>query len=145
MPDMNPSLVITKYASKGEKANGLNLMNERSQTSKGHNIGIAYTRWAMHGGKINKNTHPHTDSSAKIALVHNGTINNCSHLCKEILGCGHVFTSQMDTKVIAKLIDKYYEKNGNKDLKKAVEQALTRCNGSWGGCASCAPTIPTSS
>ncbi len=137
MPDMYPSLVITKYASKDKKADGLNLVNERSQISKGHNIGIAHTRWATHGGKTNKNAHPHMDSSGKIALVHTGTINNCSQLCKELQGREHVFTSQTDTKVIAKLMGKYYEKNGDKNLKKAVEQTLVRCNGSWGLCIMC--------
>ena len=137
MPDTNPSLVITKYASEGEKADGLNLVDERSQISKGHNIGIAHTRWATHGGKTDENAHPHTDSSGKIALVHNGTINNCSQLRKELQDRGHVFTSQTDTEVIAKLIGEYYEKNGDKNLKKAVEQALARCDGSWGLCIMC--------
>ena len=137
MPDTNPSLVITKYASEGEKADGLNLVDERSQISKGHNIGIAHTRWATHGGKTDENAHPHTDSSGKIALVHNGTINNCSQLRKELQDRGHVFTSQTDTEVVAKLIGEYYEKNGDKNLKKAVEQALARCDGSWGLCIMC--------
>jgi glucosamine--fructose-6-phosphate aminotransferase (isomerizing) len=117
--DMNPSLVIIKYASKGKKANGLNLVNKRSQISKGHNIGIAHTCWATNGDKTNENAHPHTNSSG-----HNGTINNCSQLCKELQGRGHVFTSQTDTEVIAKLTGEYYEKNGDKNLKKAVEQTL---------------------
>jgi glucosamine--fructose-6-phosphate aminotransferase (isomerizing) len=73
----------------------------------------------------------------KIALVHNGTINNCSQLCKELQGCGHVFISQTDTKVIAKLMGKYYKKNGDMNLKKAVEQTLTWCDGSWGLCIMC--------
>ncbi len=117
----------------------MNLVDEMSQISKGHNIiGIAHTRWATHSGKkTNKNAHPHTDSSSKIALVLNGTIKNCSQLRKELQGRGHIFTSQMDTKVIAKLISEYYKKNGNKNLKKAVEQVFAWFNGSWGLCIMC--------
>ena len=137
MPDANPSLVITKYASEGEKADGLNLVDMRSGISKGHNIGIAHTRWATHGGKTDENAHPHTDSSGRIALVHNGTINNCGELRKELMERGHVFTSQTDTEVIAKLVGEFYENNGDKNLKRAVEQALARCDGSWGLCIMC--------
>ena len=137
MPDANPSLVITKYASEGEKADGLNLVDMRSSISRGHNIGIAHTRWATHGGKTDENAHPHTDSSGKIALVHNGTINNCGQLRKELQERGHVFTSQTDTEVIAKLVGEYYENNADKNIKRAVEQALSRCDGSWGLCIMC--------
>jgi glucosamine--fructose-6-phosphate aminotransferase (isomerizing) len=113
-------------------------VDESSQIFKCHNIiGIAHTCWATHSGKTNKNAHPHTDSSSKIALVNKGTIKNCSQLHKELQGHGHIFTSQMDTKVIAKLISKYYTKNGNKNLKKAVEQVFAWFNGSWGLCIMC--------
>jgi len=129
--------VITKYASEGEKADGLNLVEQKSFVSNGHNIGIAHTRWATHGGKTDANAHPHTDSSGKIALVHNGTINNTNELRKELQSRGHVFSSETDTEVIAKLIGEYYEKNGCTSLKEAVEQALSRCDGSWGLCIMC--------
>ena len=131
------SQVITKYASEGEKADGLNLVEEKSFVSNGHNIGIAHTRWATHGGKTDANAHPHTDSSGKIALVHNGTINNTNELRKELQSRGHIFSSETDTEVIAKLIGEYYEKNGCTNLKDAVEQALSRCDGSWGLCIMC--------
>lgn len=137
MPEKDPSLVITKFASEGEKADGLKLVDEGSQLSNGHNIGIAHTRWATHGGKTDENSHPHTDSSGKIAIVHNGTINNCNELRKELQGRGHVFYGQTDTEVVAKLLGEIYEKNGDKNLKKAVEQTLVRCDGSWGLCIMC--------
>ena len=137
MPEKDPSLVITKFASEGEKADGLKLVDEGSHLSYGHNIGIAHTRWATHGGKTDENSHPHTDSSGKIAIVHNGTINNCNELRKELQGRGHVFYGQTDTEVVAKLMGEIYEKNGDKNLKKAVEQTLARCDGSWGLCIMC--------
>jgi glucosamine--fructose-6-phosphate aminotransferase (isomerizing) len=137
MTEENPSLLVTKYASEGEKADGLNLVDKRSAISNGHNIGIAHTRWATHGGKTDANAHPHTDSSGKIALVHNGTLNNANELRKELQSRGHVFNSQTDTEVIAKLIGECYEKNGSRSVKEATEQALARCDGSWGLCIMC--------
>jgi len=137
MDEANPSLVVTKYASEGEKADGLNLVDQKSAKSNGHNIGIAHTRWATHGGKTDANAHPHTDSSGKIALVHNGTLNNANELRKELQSRGHVFSSQTDTEVIAKLIGEFYENNGCKSVKEATEQALARCDGSWGLCIMC--------
>lgn len=138
MADDNPSLVVTKHASEGEKADGLNLVDEKSTSSNsGHNIGIAHTRWATHGGKTDANAHPHTDSSGRIALVHNGTLNNANELRKELQALGHVFNSETDTEVIAKLIGEYYERSGGKCVKESTERALARCDGSWGLCIMC--------
>ena len=109
--------VVTKYASEGEKADGLNLVDQKSNISNGHNIGIAHTRWATHGGKTDANAHPHTDSSGRIALVHNGTLNNANELREELRSRGHMFNSETDTEVIAKLIGEYYEKNGCSSVK----------------------------
>ncbi|KAL7527739.1 hypothetical protein ACHAXR_002880, partial [Thalassiosira sp. AJA248-18] len=129
---------VTKYASEGEKADGLNLVDQNSQISNGHNIGIAHTRWATHGGKTDANAHPHTSTCGKIALVHNGTLNNANELRKELQSRGHVFNSETDTEVIVKLIGEYYEKNGScTSVKEATEQALARCDGSWGLCIMC--------
>ena len=122
---------VTKYASVGEKADGLNLVAERSIASKGHHIGIAHTRWATHGGKTDENAHPHVDSSGKIALVHNGTLNNANELRRELQSRGHKFTSQTDTEVIAKLIGEVYERD-KCSVKEATEKAMTRCDGTWG-------------
>jgi len=130
----NPSdgLTVTKYASVGENADGLELVKERSIASKGHHIGIAHTRWATHGGKTDENAHPHLDSTGKLALVHNGTLNNANELRRELQSRGHVFSSQTDTEVIAKLIGEVYEKDAGMSVKEATEKAMTRCDGTWG-------------
>eukprot|EP00579_Thalassiosira_antarctica_P005713 CAMPEP_0201882656 /NCGR_PEP_ID=MMETSP0902-20130614/14330_1 /ASSEMBLY_ACC=CAM_ASM_000551 /TAXON_ID=420261 /ORGANISM="Thalassiosira antarctica, Strain CCMP982" /LENGTH=702 /DNA_ID=CAMNT_0048411235 /DNA_START=93 /DNA_END=2201 /DNA_ORIENTATION=- len=137
----NPAdgLTVTKYASVGEKADGLELVEERSIASKGHHIGIAHTRWATHGGKTDENAHPHLDSSGKLALVHNGTLNNANELRRELQSRGHKFTSQTDTEVIAKLIGEVYENDGG-TVRDAVEKAMIRCDGSWGLGIMCADT-----
>lgn len=124
-------LMVTKYASVGENADGVELVRQRSVASSGHHIGIAHTRWATHGGKTDENAHPHLDSSGKIAIVHNGTINNANELRRELQSRGHKFSSQTDTEVIAKLIGEHYE-NGNGSVKEATEKAMARCDGSWG-------------
>ena len=129
--------MVTKYASEGEKADGLNLVDEKSSASNGHNIGIAHTRWATHGAKTDANAHPHTSSCGKIALVHNGTLNNANELRRELQGRGHKCNSETDTEVIAKLIGEYYQKGGCTSVKEATEQALSRCDGSWGLCIMC--------
>jgi len=137
----NPSdgLTVTKYASVGENADGLELVKERSMASKGHHIGIAHTRWATHGGKTDENAHPHLDSSGKLALVHNGTLNNANELRRELQSRGHKFSSQTDTEVIAKLLGEVYAESGL-SVKEATEKAMARCDGTWGLGIMCADT-----
>lgn len=128
-------LAITKFASDGDKADSIELVKQKSQMiSEGHSTGIAHTRWATHGGKTDENAHPHTDSSGKIALVHNGTLNNANELRRELQALGHIFTSQTDTEVIAKLIGHKYgtDPHCRNNLKLATEKALQECDGSWG-------------
>lgn len=142
-------LVTTKFASDGDKADGIELVAQRSMKSAGHSVGIAHTRWATHGGKTDENAHPHVDSTGKIALVHNGTLNNSNELRRKLQSEGHAFTSQTDTEVIAKLIGSYYEKmteGVDKSkisatvVKEATEKALLECEGTWGLCIMCTDT-----
>eukprot|EP00546_Thalassionema_frauenfeldii_P012431 CAMPEP_0178927920 /NCGR_PEP_ID=MMETSP0786-20121207/19527_1 /TAXON_ID=186022 /ORGANISM="Thalassionema frauenfeldii, Strain CCMP 1798" /LENGTH=644 /DNA_ID=CAMNT_0020603549 /DNA_START=189 /DNA_END=2123 /DNA_ORIENTATION=- len=136
MPEEGDHMVLTKYASDGDKADSIELVRAHSSSSAGHSVGIAHTRWATHGGKTDENAHPHQDSSGKIALVHNGTLNNANELRRELQKLGHVFTSQTDTEVIAKLIGHYRDQDKS-SVKDATEKALQRCDGTWGLCIMC--------
>jgi glucosamine--fructose-6-phosphate aminotransferase (isomerizing) len=93
------------------------------------NIGIGHTRWATHGRPSTINAHPHTDCQGKIALVHNGIIENFAELKKELEKDGCRFKSQTDTEVVAHLIGKFYK--GNLNLKGAVARALKKLKGSY--------------
>jgi glutamine---fructose-6-phosphate transaminase (isomerizing) len=73
-------------------------------------LGIAHTRWATHGPPSDGNSHPHLDQSGKIAIVHNGVIENYDALREKLLKAGHKFRSATDTEVLAHLIGDYYEK-----------------------------------
>jgi len=89
--------------------------------------GVGHTRWATHGEPSQVNAHPHCDCNGKIAVVHNGIINNFQKIKQQLISEGHKFISQTDTEVIPHLIEKYY----NGDLEKAVETALHDVEGSY--------------
>ena len=90
--------------------------------------GIGHTRWATHGGVTKLNAHPHTDASGKIAVVHNGIIENHSALRSMLEKKGCVFASETDTEVIPHLIAQYYKG----DLLEAVKAALDSIEGTYG-------------
>ncbi len=90
--------------------------------------GIAHTRWATHGEPTSNNAHPHTDCSGKIAVVHNGIIENHGALRKMLEGEGHTFQTDTDTEVLPHLIEKFYDGN----LESAVGRALQMVEGTYG-------------
>src|SRR5204862_201544 len=73
-------------------------------------LGIGHTRWATHGPPSDENSHPHLDQSGRIAVVHNGVIENFDRLKERLLQAGHQFHSATDTEVLAHLIGHHYEK-----------------------------------
>lgn len=94
------------------------------------NVGIAHTRWATHGEPNNINAHPHLDNSGKIAVAHNGIIENYSALKKQLTEKKYTFKSDTDSEVLAVLIGAIYEQVG--DLEKAVRLALKQVDGTFG-------------
>jgi len=94
-------------------------------------IGIAHTRWATHGAPNETNAHPHTDCSGKIAVVHNGIIENYATLKEFLISKGHVFRSETDTEVLAHLIGEFHD-DGGKTLEEAVRAALAEVTGTYG-------------
>jgi len=73
-------------------------------------VGIGHTRWATHGPPSDENSHPHLDATGRIAVVHNGVIENYDRLKERMVAAGHVFLSQTDTEVLAHLIGEHYER-----------------------------------
>jgi glucosamine--fructose-6-phosphate aminotransferase (isomerizing) len=124
------------------------------------NLGIGHTRWATHGPPSDKNSHPQLDQSGKIAVVHNGVIENYDALKQKLLKAGHKFKSDTDTEVLAHLIGDYYQKrhgkngwgeqpvplrgdphepkNGSNPLTQAVCDALREVIGTYGIAVICA-------
>jgi len=91
-------------------------------------IGIAHTRWATHGKPNKINAHPHFDCQGKIAIVHNGIIENFESLKKMLASEGHKIISDTDSEIIAHLIEKFYVN----DLEQAVIEALKYLEGTFG-------------
>ena len=92
-------------------------------------VGIGHTRWATHGAPSDVNSHPHLSYTGKIAVVHNGIIENEARLREKMLRKGATFVSETDTEVVANLIGYYYEKTG--DFIQAVRETVTRLEGSF--------------
>ncbi len=91
-------------------------------------IGVAHTRWATHGAPSQVNAHPQLDGTGKIALVHNGIVENYRALRKSLEEKGHVFESETDTEVLVHLIEQHYEG----DIAGAVRSALAGVQGAYG-------------
>lgn len=100
----------------------------------GH-IGISHTRWATHGKVTYENAHPHVDGSGRLALVHNGVIENYAALRTQLEKEGHFFHTQTDTEVLAHLIGKIFDHASTKNeetLVAAIREALGCVNGTYG-------------
>jgi glucosamine--fructose-6-phosphate aminotransferase (isomerizing) len=103
--------------------------SKRKLTGLKGDIGMAHTRWATHGGVTDENAHPHTSCEEKVAVVHNGIIENYLPLKKRLIEQGHRFKSETDTEVIAHIIESEYEKFG--DPVKATSSATRRLKGQY--------------
>ncbi|HXX54640.1 MAG TPA: glutamine--fructose-6-phosphate transaminase (isomerizing) [Methanoregula sp.] len=92
-------------------------------------VAIGHTRWATHGIPNQTNAHPHTDCHGRIAVVHNGIIENYAELKRDLVSRGHSFRSETDTEVVVHLIEEEYAKC--RDLLTAVKGALPQLTGSY--------------
>ncbi|MDZ7331246.1 MAG: glutamine--fructose-6-phosphate transaminase (isomerizing) [candidate division KSB1 bacterium] len=93
-------------------------------------VGIGHTRWATHGEPSWINAHPHDDCTGKIAIIHNGIIENYAALKADLQARGHHFKTQTDTEVLVHLIEQFYQANGG--LEAAVREALLLIKGTYG-------------
>src|SRR6476469_5671957 len=97
-------------------------------------LGMAHTRWATHGAPTEANAHPHCDDTGKIAIVHNGIIENYAALKQFLEEKGHTFKSQTDTEALAMLVGDIYAalpENTPSRLQKAVQSALHEVEGTY--------------
>ncbi len=106
-----------------------NLERELRKREVFSGTGIGHTRWATHGEPNDENAHPHLSCDGKIALVHNGIIENYAELREELLKKGHRFSSDTDTEVIAHLIEEEFRERGN--FFEAFLSAVRRLKGSY--------------
>src|SRR5688500_19859318 len=102
-----------------------NLTEHLNGSAPAGHQGIAHTRWATHGRPNDTNAHPHTDCSGKLALIHNGIIENYAEIKSRLVAQGHRFTSETDTEVLAHLIETKY----SGDLVDAVRAGLNEVRG----------------
>ena len=120
--------------------NGLNVYKKKGKVSEledhlngkdlASHIGIGHTRWATHGEPNDVNAHPHYSASKKLAIIHNGIIENYSSLKQELINKGHSFSSETDTEVLIHFIEDIQD-NNNCSLDEAVRLALTKVIGAY--------------
>jgi glucosamine--fructose-6-phosphate aminotransferase (isomerizing) len=120
-----------------KKAGRVEALAQALEDRKMHaHIGIGHTRWATHGGATDQNAHPHLSSDGKVAVVHNGVIENYQELKTFLSSEGFTFSSQTDTEVLANLIAYCLRENntpeGESPLVAAVRRSLKRVSGAYG-------------
>ena len=120
---------VTVLKKKGKLAN---LEAALEGLDKSGGTAIAHTRWATHGRPNDVNAHPHSDCTGKIALIHNGIIENYIALKERLTAAGHVFASDTDTEVLVHLIEAHL-KHGN-GLEAAIRAALAEVTGAYAIC-----------
>ena len=118
---------LNVYKTKGKVSDLENFVIQKDISGT---IGIAHTRWATHGEPCSANAHPHYSSSEKLALIHNGIIENYQELKDKLVRKGYTFYSETDTEVAVKLIDYYYKKYEGTPVD-AINHSLVRIRGSY--------------
>jgi glucosamine--fructose-6-phosphate aminotransferase (isomerizing) len=118
---------LNVYKKKGKVSELEEHINGQSLSS---HIGIGHTRWATHGEPNDTNAHPHYSASKKLAIIHNGIIENYNSLKQELINKGHRFISETDTEVLIHFIEDIQQSN-NYSLDEAVRIALTQVIGAY--------------
>ncbi len=118
---------LNVYKKKGKVADLVEFT--RDLDTSGH-VGMGHTRWATHGKPDDINAHPHRSGNGRLALIHNGIIENYAVLKSALLKHGHKFTSETDTEVLVHLIEEV-QRRENLPLEEAVRQALTQVHGAY--------------
>ncbi len=125
--------VATEFKNKIELKKGVGKVSEVNKSVQldklPGNIGIGHTRWATHGKVTDANAHPHYSNSGKIAIVHNGIIENFKELKNSLEKNGYTFKSETDSEVIANLIQQNY--NLTSDVKKSVIKTVSELKGHY--------------
>src|SRR4026208_2106385 len=121
-------------------SSGLNVFKKKGKVAElaeslvGENlhahIGIGHTRWATHGEPSDRNAHPHVSASGKLAMIHNGIIENYAQLKQELINKGYKFKSDTDTEVLLNFIEEI-KKNNQCNLEEALRVALKRVSGAY--------------
>ena len=125
----NNSLQVIKYASENTHDSLEKLENSIHKLNHTSNCAIGHTRWATHGGKTDINAHPHCDNNERIAIVHNGIIENFQDIKSKLINKGYFFKSQTDTEVIAVLIG--YHLDNNETTEQAIKNTIEELRGTW--------------
>tara|TARA_Y100000389_G_scaffold204941_2_gene261051 strand:- start:435 stop:2261 length:1827 start_codon:yes stop_codon:yes gene_type:complete len=120
---------IYKYAST-EKTDSLEILSN-SVKNIYSNMAIGHTRWATHGSKTDKNSHPHISMNKTIIVIHNGIISNYQEIKDFLINQKYTFYSETDTEVIANLIEYYSLSKFNNTPVEAIEKAISRLSGTW--------------
>ena len=124
---IDSSSELNIYKKAGKVSNLEEFIDDKNHSGT---IGMGHTRWATHGAPNDRNSHPHQSGDEKLAIIHNGIIENYGPLKEELISRGHVFKSDTDTEVLIHLIEDI-QITANLDLKEAVRVALNEVIGAY--------------